>query len=186
MALISKPFTFSAGAVIVASEHNSNFDTLYNEFNGDITNANISGSAAITDSKLAQITSANKVAISAIQNWPFVTGDWLLSSVTTARTGWTNVSATYSDKFIRINATPLTTGGTDTHTHTGGAHAHGAGSYIWTTNTGGLAGGAAAGYGYTPSGAVPITGSSASGGAVATGSGANVPAFVQVVIFEKD
>ena len=46
------------------------------------------------------------------------TGDWMLSSVTTARTGWTNVSATYSNKFMRINATPLTTGGADTHSHT--------------------------------------------------------------------
>src|SRR3990167_2016050 len=51
------------------------------------------------------------------------TGDWMISSVTTARTGWTNVSATYSDKFMRINATPLTTGGTDTHTHAGGSYA---------------------------------------------------------------
>jgi hypothetical protein len=49
------------------------------------------------------------------------TGDWLHSSVTTARTGWTNVSATYSDKFIRINATPLTTGGANTHTHAAGS-----------------------------------------------------------------
>ena len=62
MALINKPYTFSAGATIVASEHNSNFDTIYNEFNGSITNANISGAASISDSKLAQITTAGKVS----------------------------------------------------------------------------------------------------------------------------
>jgi hypothetical protein len=62
VALINKPYTFSAGASIVASEHNSNFDTVYNEFNGSISNANISGSAAITDSKLAQLTTAGKVS----------------------------------------------------------------------------------------------------------------------------
>ena len=45
---------------------------------------------------------------------PFQVGDWIISSVTTARTGWTNVSATYSNKFMRVNATPLGTGGSDT------------------------------------------------------------------------
>ena len=39
MGVISKPNTFSAGATIIASEHNSNFDTIYNEFNGNIENA---------------------------------------------------------------------------------------------------------------------------------------------------
>jgi hypothetical protein len=68
MALISKPNTFSAGATIIASEHNSNFDTIYNDYNGNITDANISDSAAIADSKLAQITTANKVDTSAITN----------------------------------------------------------------------------------------------------------------------
>jgi len=66
MALISKPNTFSAGNTIVASEHNSNFDTIYNEFNGSISNANISNTAAIVDSKLAQITTAGKVSGAAL------------------------------------------------------------------------------------------------------------------------
>jgi hypothetical protein len=66
MATISKPYTFSAGATIVASEHNSNFDTIYNEFNGSISNANIDTMAAIADSKLAQITTAGKVSGAAI------------------------------------------------------------------------------------------------------------------------
>jgi len=48
----------------------------------------------------------------------FVTGDWIISSVATARTGWTDVSATYANKFMRISATPLSTGGADTHSHT--------------------------------------------------------------------
>lgn len=66
MALIVKPNTFSAGATITAATHNENFDTIYNDYNGNITNANISGSAAIADTKLAQITTANKVAAGAI------------------------------------------------------------------------------------------------------------------------
>lgn len=52
MGLISKTYTFSAGAVIVAAEHNSNFDTIYNEFNGNIENANIKAGAGISASKL--------------------------------------------------------------------------------------------------------------------------------------
>ena len=61
MSLISKNNTFTSGNTIVASEHNDNFDTIYNAFNGNITNANIKPNAAIADSKLAQITTASKV-----------------------------------------------------------------------------------------------------------------------------
>ena len=53
MGTISKPNEFTAGNSIVASEHNSNFDTIYNDYNSNITNVNISGSAAIASSKLA-------------------------------------------------------------------------------------------------------------------------------------
>ncbi len=66
MALVTKPNTFSAGNTILASEHNTNFDTLYNDYNGNITNANLSGSAGITDSNLAQITTASKVSGAAL------------------------------------------------------------------------------------------------------------------------
>ena len=52
MGLITKPNTFSSGATIVASEHNDNYDTLYNLVNGTIDNDNISASAAILGSKL--------------------------------------------------------------------------------------------------------------------------------------
>ena len=61
MSIIVKPNTFSAGATIVASEHNDNFDTLFNDYNGNINNANIKANAAIDDTKLAQITTADKV-----------------------------------------------------------------------------------------------------------------------------
>ena len=66
MAIIVKPYTFSAGAVIVAAEHNDNYNTIYNDYNGNITNANLSGSAAIADSKLTQITTASKVSGAAV------------------------------------------------------------------------------------------------------------------------
>ena len=52
MATINKPYTFTAGNKIIASEHNSNFDTIYNDYNGNITNDNVNASAAIVASKL--------------------------------------------------------------------------------------------------------------------------------------
>ena len=62
MSLITKDFTFTVGAVIVASQHNANFDTIYSDYNGNITDANIASGAAISDAKLAQITTAGKVS----------------------------------------------------------------------------------------------------------------------------
>ena len=66
MAIVNKNNTFSAGAVIVASEHNANFDTIFNDYNGNVTNANLSASAAIVDTKLGQITTASKVSFTAL------------------------------------------------------------------------------------------------------------------------
>lgn len=82
MSTITKPNTFSASATIIASEHNDNFDTIYNDYNGGITNANISPSAAIADTKLAQLTTTNKVALSALTaaGTYTPTGDWDFSS----------------------------------------------------------------------------------------------------------
>jgi hypothetical protein len=66
MSIIIKPFTFSAGATIVASEHNSNFNTIYNDYNGSISSVNFMSNLNLPDSQLAQITSASKVHGSAI------------------------------------------------------------------------------------------------------------------------
>lgn len=52
MSTITKLYTFSSGATILAEEHNTNFDTLYNWANGNITNSNIKSGAAIALSKL--------------------------------------------------------------------------------------------------------------------------------------
>ena len=41
MGLISKTYTFSTGTTIIAAEHNSNFDILYNEINGELDSANV-------------------------------------------------------------------------------------------------------------------------------------------------
>lgn len=53
MALISLPYVFTVGSTIVASQHNSNFNTIYNDYNGNITDSNIASNAAIGYAKLA-------------------------------------------------------------------------------------------------------------------------------------
>jgi hypothetical protein len=58
MSTISKSYTFTNGSTILAEEHNTNFDTLYNWANGNITNANIKSGAAISLSKLSLSDSA--------------------------------------------------------------------------------------------------------------------------------
>jgi len=76
-ALISKTYTFSAGSTIVAAEHNTNNDTIYNEFNGNIDNANIKSGAAIADTKLASISTAGKVsgaALTSLSSTPSAAG----------------------------------------------------------------------------------------------------------------
>ncbi len=53
MSIISLPTTWSDGQVLTASALNGNFTEIVNDYNGGITNANISASAAIALSKLA-------------------------------------------------------------------------------------------------------------------------------------
>lgn len=57
--------TFTAASVIKSSDHNSNMNAI-NAALFNITDANIAASAAIADSKLAQITTAGKVNGSAM------------------------------------------------------------------------------------------------------------------------
>ena len=66
MAVVSKQFTFTTGATIIAAEHNTNFDDIYNQFNGNIDNDNIKSTAGIVDTKLAQINTASKVSGAAL------------------------------------------------------------------------------------------------------------------------
>ncbi len=141
--------------------------------------------------KVTQLSDAGKQT--------FKTGDWILSSVTTARTGWTNVSATYANKFIRLSATPLTTGGADTHTHAAAVSGNTAADLAAHTHTQNFSA-STSGSGYVnaananthlDSGIVGTTNSTGAGGGHThtigeTASGNNVPAYVQAVIFQKD
>ena len=118
------------------------------------------------------------------------TGDLLSSSVTTVRTGWTEVTGTYTGKFMRVGTSPLTAGGADTHTHTGPGHTHsvprdGWGGSDGSTTSGRLQTVRTNGGGYDQMAATGDN-SSGSGGTGVTGSGDNVPAHIQVTLFKKD
>lgn len=52
MGVITLPTTFVDGTVPTAAQFNGDFSQIVNEFNGNISNANISASAAIATSKL--------------------------------------------------------------------------------------------------------------------------------------
>lgn len=113
MALISKTYTFSNGATIVAAEHNTNNDTIYNDYNGNITNANISGSASIADTKLMQITTASKVsgaALSSLSSTPSLAGVLPAANVFSAGMIilWSGTIATIPTGFVLCNGSNST------------------------------------------------------------------------------
>ncbi len=117
----------------------------------------------------------------------FRSGDFMTSKNTSAPSGWTDVSSTYEDKFMRITSgTPLTAGGADTHTHAAGSYLVDIESFNSGTpsNTSSPTGDGGTGVPSTththPVNPPPtsVTGTSASGD--------NVPAYIEVRLFEKD
>lgn len=68
MGVIVLPTTFVDNTIPTASQFNGDFNTIYSEFNGNITNANISASAAIAFSKLDSTTAAGVSATQTLTN----------------------------------------------------------------------------------------------------------------------
>lgn len=102
MSLITIPFTFSAGAVIVASQHNSNFSTIYADYNGNIDNNNISALAAIVYSKLSL---AGSIVNADINNSAAIANTKLnLASIT----GTINIGTAHQGDIFYDNGTTLT------------------------------------------------------------------------------
>lgn len=103
--------------------------------------------------------------------------------------GTTDVSATYSNKFVRINATGGTTGGADTHTHAAGSYAGPSHTHTFTSD--GITFGSAPGgnVGADSSGTLDTkhyhTGTTDAGGTGAvtgtSASSSNVPAYVTAI-----
>ena len=226
MATLSRGQTFGATESITNTKLHNLVDL------GSISalvNADCSASMALADTKLADITTGGKVsgaALILLGNTPsgagsipskniLLAGDLILSSRTSAPTGWTDVSTTYDNKFMRIgDDTPLTTtGGADTDSITLTttelpAHTHAAGTYAaanesahthaipYGTGADGQSFIAAPSASYSGSGGIGTTAGSAhghtlSGASASSGSGTafsvdTVPAYIQVRMFKKD
>jgi hypothetical protein len=110
MGTVTRTYTYSAGAVIVAAQHNSNENALFNLVNGNLDTNNLSASAAIVDTQLAQITTASKVSTGALTTTSAAAGDVLYHNGTI----WTRL-AKDAGKYLKSGAsavswdTPATT-----------------------------------------------------------------------------
>lgn len=123
-------------------------------------------------------------------------GDILLSSSTTTPPSFTDVSTTYANKFIRISATALSTGGADTHDHGAatGSYTLGIADIPAHTHTVGLNNGVPGGVrtpenvGSTGTSDTIATGSTGGGGGHShtVASANNVPAYVTLKAYQKD
>lgn len=82
MSIVS-PAQSADGQTINASNINNPVNTIANDYNGNITNANVSASAAIDGSKLAASTLDLSVKASNFDGWVTVTDSWTYSSATT-------------------------------------------------------------------------------------------------------
>jgi hypothetical protein len=137
-----------------------------------------------------------------LMNWGRAS-DLLLSANTNTPAGWTDVSTTYDNKFIRIgDDTPLTTtGGSDTHDHgaatgstTLSAAQSGLPSHTHTIQASDTSGGASTIPQKPTSQAnnATITTEAAGGSAASSGhthsiaSADNVPAYIQTRMYKKD
>lgn len=202
---------FTANTVISSSQMNTNF--------GDVESAINSiedyiGTGVITNAMLAQITTAGKVsgaALTGLASVPsgagilpganvFESGDVLLSTIAKTESGWTEITSTYSEKYLRVGSTGLATGGAASHTHAVGSYAfpdhkhdfatEASGGTIFGSRKIGVTGGycgSDTGTGLTLPALLDETESDA--GAAVTGTSAagdNTPLYVDFRLFQKD
>ena len=100
MSLISVPYVFSTGQIIISSQHNSNFNTIYNDYNGGINYLNLSPTAAINWTQLSTGAAANTangpVVLNSSGNLPAINGSLLTNVIsggtTTTFTSQSSVS----------------------------------------------------------------------------------------------
>lgn len=185
----TRAYTYVSNTTIDPAQNNTNENALYSYLQvgvdtyaaGSITGAAISSSASIPYVSLSlanSIVNADISSSAAISQSKIESGKGILPSGAvyfmisgSCPTGTTDVSATYSNLFVRINATAGSTGGADTHTHTAGSYAV-SGTTGGPSATGGAGGSGASGVTqtHTHDFSTSVTGTSASGN--------NVPAYV--------
>lgn len=88
MGIIAKPHTFSPNTTATSSEVNSDFDTIYNEFNGNIAAANLA-TDAVTTSKIAD----SNVTTAKIADSNVTTAKINADAVTATKIDWASTGA---------------------------------------------------------------------------------------------
>jgi phage-related minor tail protein len=110
MSIISKPNTFSPNTIISSSEVNSNFDTLYNDYNGNVSSANLA-TDAVTTAKIADVNvTTAKLADSAVTPAKILSGTgtnwvWQTWTPTITSTSGTFTTTSASGRYIQIGKT---------------------------------------------------------------------------------
>lgn len=168
MSLITIPFVFSAGNTIIASQHNSNFNTIANVLNGGLDNTNLTGTAGITYANLllggnivnADINSSAAIATSKvnfganhqgdvfvdngsgiIRLTPGTNGQFLQTQGAAANVQWASLSAHGSQLFLSSGTFVAPTGVTIVYITMVGAGGSGGGAGSSSGGGGGGGGG---------------------------------------------
>ena len=74
MALVNLPSPLTDGTIAYGSEVKANDDAIVNDYNGNIQNVNCASNMGLVDTKLAQITTASKVAGTALTGLASIPG----------------------------------------------------------------------------------------------------------------
>jgi hypothetical protein len=181
---------------VLAAHHNNNADAIEAlEVKVGIDNSTVATSIDYkirhlpTQDVVTKVTNLNADLLDGAEGaayFPARSGDILLST-TTVPTGWTEITSTYANKYIRVGSTGFATGGNASHTHTGSSHTHTfsatSGDHSSATGNPKNGGGTAFLYGsHTHS----VSGTTGSEGTGATGSANNDPVYVDFRMYSKD
>ena len=105
----------SAGALVLEGATSDGFELTVQPTDPTVDATLAINANNLTATRTVLIPNANSITLPTGAVFMMITG--------ACPAGSSNITATYSDRFPRINATPASTGGVDTHTHAVGSYA---------------------------------------------------------------